>query len=521
VWLVAGVSGQRGQRQSLARDPVLGFLALAMVAICAYQVSGLGTDWARTVVYWLVQAGSDLAAGVLAWAMGRTASTRPVRRFWYGAATAEGCFFASDSLSESFVLTGAGAGGQYHAGQNVFFVAGGVVLLTVMVTYPAHRSTRQERLRLWLDGSTVLIGCGAFAWCLLIGPMLAVADVDHLAESLLGGAIVVLVGFAMVRLVLSGDAPLTRTATAPAVLAVALQAVGDTFEASGFGGGVLTAVRALPALLLVSIPRIQKLQTAQGQPPRQRRRPYSLLPYLAVASTFALLCVQLARTGLDLRMLGGVDIRLLGALAGMALISGLVVVRQLAAFEENAELLARLAHQAAHDPLTGLANRTAFTRALAAALAAPVGVAVVLLDLDGFKAVNDRLGHHAGDLLLAAVADRLRGSVRPGDLPARLGGDEFAVLLPGADEAAARPVVERFLRLLAAPVDIEGQPVRPRASVGAVVGGGPDGARDAEALLRAADAAMYRVKRAGKGSYAMVAAPSEHGAPSERAAAGR
>jgi diguanylate cyclase (GGDEF)-like protein len=189
---------------------------------------------------------------------------------------------------------------------------------------------------------------------------------------------------------------------------------------------------------------------------------------------------------------------LLGALAGMAVISGLVVVRQLSAFGENADLLARLAHLASHDPLTGLANRTAFTDRLVAALA-DRPAAVVLVDLDGFKQVNDTLGHHAGDLMLVAVADRLRRGVREGDTPARLGGDEFAMLLPGADAAAAGAVVERFLAILGEPVDIEGQRLRPRASVGAAVGD-----HDPGALLRAADAAMYRVKHGGKGTYAVV-----------------
>jgi GGDEF domain-containing protein len=188
-------------------------------------------------------------------------------------------------------------------------------------------------------------------------------------------------------------------------------------------GPGLLVMRMLPTLLMVAAPRVHLLQArAQVQP--RRRRPYSLLPYLTVTATFGLLCAEL--------LPHAVNRGVLGALIGMALITALVVVRQLAAFHENADLLERLAYQASHDPLTGLANRTFFTERLAEAVRAGGPVTVVLVDLDGFKQVNDTLGHHAGDLMLVAVADRLRRSVRAGDTVARLGGDEFAMLLPDA-----------------------------------------------------------------------------------------
>jgi diguanylate cyclase (GGDEF)-like protein len=213
--------------------------------------------------------------------------------------------------------------------------------------------------------------------------------------------------------------------------------------------------------------------------------------YAALVAAYGVLWVRLADEA---------GPALVGVLAGMAAISALVLVRQLSALAESRELLRRLAYRAAHDSLTGLPNRAAFTARLEAL---PGPVAVVLVDLDGFKQVNDTLGHHAGDLVLAAVADRLRAGVREGDTAARLGGDEFAMLLPDADAEIARAVVERFLALLAEPVDVEGREVRPRASIGAALGTGTD----PEALLRAADAAMYRAKYAGNGSYTLVTAP--------------
>jgi diguanylate cyclase (GGDEF)-like protein len=123
---------------------------------------------------------------------------------------------------------------------------------------------------------------------------------------------------------------------------------------------------------------------------------------------------------------------------------------------------------------------------------------VLFVDVDDFKVVNDSLGHDAGDRLLAAVADRLRSAVRPGDVIARFGGDEFTVLLPGvADGREARAVAERLAAALAEPLLVDGERRYVSASVGLTLGN-PDEVRDATALLRDADAAMYRAKERGK-----------------------
>ncbi|MFG1926327.1 putative bifunctional diguanylate cyclase/phosphodiesterase [Cryptosporangium sp. NPDC048952] len=158
----------------------------------------------------------------------------------------------------------------------------------------------------------------------------------------------------------------------------------------------------------------------------------------------------------------------------------------------------RFAHQAFHDPLTGLANRALFGERLEEALAGRP--ALLLIDLDGFKAVNDTRGHGAGDQLLVAVAGRLRGAVRATDTVARLGGDEFAVLLPGASASAdATGVATVILERIAEPVALgEGTPVSVRASVGIALA---DGSATAETLLRDADLALYEAKESGKNRY--------------------
>jgi len=177
-------------------------------------------------------------------------------------------------------------------------------------------------------------------------------------------------------------------------------------------------------------------------------------------------------------------------------------VNQLA--EQMHAQLAELSVQALRDPLTRLPNRALFMdglrRALSRARRQGTDVAVLYIDLDDFKTVNDTLGHEAGDHLLTAVAGRLQASLRTEDMAARLGGDEFAVLIDEvAGQDGARLVAERLLERLHAPVLIAGREITFRASVGVAAGGTTRRYADPEALLRDADVAMYRAKAEGKG----------------------
>ncbi len=196
-------------------------------------------------------------------------------------------------------------------------------------------------------------------------------------------------------------------------------------------------------------------------------------------------------------------------------------------FRERRRVEVALGRQALRDPLTGLANRALFRDRLEHALvrvarqasAAPPGaddrsgVAVLFLDLDGFKGVNDSFGHHAGDELLRAVAARLLNATRGIDTVARLGGDEFAVLLENARRRTdAEAVAERIVAALEAPIPLahagagaeDAGLATPLARVGASIGIAlAEPAGDADALLRHADAAMYRAKAEGKGRYAV------------------
>jgi diguanylate cyclase (GGDEF)-like protein/PAS domain S-box-containing protein len=169
---------------------------------------------------------------------------------------------------------------------------------------------------------------------------------------------------------------------------------------------------------------------------------------------------------------------------------------------DRKELEAQLVHQAFHDGLTGLANRTRFSERVEHALARSGAgeLAVLFIDLDDFKHVNDSLGHAAGDQLLVAAARRLQGCLRPADTAARLGGDEFAVLLERVTDAdAAAAVAARVLDTLHQPFGLNGRTIPIKASVG--VAAGRPGVDEAEELLRNADVAMYAAKAGGKDRY--------------------
>jgi diguanylate cyclase (GGDEF)-like protein/PAS domain S-box-containing protein len=186
--------------------------------------------------------------------------------------------------------------------------------------------------------------------------------------------------------------------------------------------------------------------------------------------------------------------------------------------ERNA-LEAQLAHQAFHDSLTGLANRALFRDRLSHALARAKrhlrSVAILFLDLDDFKAVNDSLGHEAGDALLVGVAERLADCVRASDTVARLGGDEFAILIEDGTGEEVDEVANRVLEVLRAPLTVAEHEVFVRGSVG-IAAADPDSA-SAEDLLRDADAAMYQAKRTG-GARAERFEPGLHVAALERLA---
>jgi diguanylate cyclase (GGDEF)-like protein len=210
---------------------------------------------------------------------------------------------------------------------------------------------------------------------------------------------------------------------------------------------------------------------------------------------------------LDARTFDERDLRLFRTLATRttAILENSRMERSIARLTELQE---QLTHQAYHDSLTDLANRSLFGQQIEQALRrsaeGSASVAVIFLDIDDFKGVNDTLGHAAGDALLVEVAARIRGCLRRPDTAARLGGDEFALLIEDVDSAVeAEHVARRVLQVLSEPFTVSGTSVTVRASLGIAVADNSDA--NATSLMRHADVAMYVAKGAGRNRYVLFA----------------
>lgn len=174
-----------------------------------------------------------------------------------------------------------------------------------------------------------------------------------------------------------------------------------------------------------------------------------------------------------------------------------LVFRDVTVQKEHEEAMARMAYR---DTLTGLPNRVSLADRLSLELAHArrnrESLAVCYVDLDGFKQVNDRFGHHVGDEYLKAIAERLRGALRAGDTIARLGGDEFVILLPGlADQRDAQHVSRKVLEALSTPIVVDGRSLEAGASIGVALY--PQDGDEPDTLMRRADKSMYRAKSGG------------------------
>jgi diguanylate cyclase (GGDEF)-like protein len=188
---------------------------------------------------------------------------------------------------------------------------------------------------------------------------------------------------------------------------------------------------------------------------------------------------------------------LLLTVGGLA-VTPLVMTRIGRLYAERARAECVLLYQATHDALTGLANRREFIAQLSTELSQSAGCVVLFCDLDGFKGVNDRLGHAAGDRLLIEVARRLRGCARENDLVSRFGGDEFVVLYRQGTAADVGPLCERVRAVLSPPVTLGYESASISASVGGSASSGTAEVDTAYALIQRADQAMYASKQTGR-----------------------
>ena len=293
----------------------------------------------------------------------------------------------------------------------------------------------------------------------------------------------------------------TIPASAPRDVSRATQGLGES-DAALAGDG--PEARALGARVLTD-----RASIVDAAPEHPHSTSMLVSPIFGADTVLGYIALRADRAGAYTRG----DVEVIEALAALAA----TAIRNVALVDALRDSREAFAHQARHDPLTGLANRVRLHERLAYALAGatPDRVSVLVLDLDGFKRVNDSLGHAAGDALLVQVAARLLASTRGSDTVARLGGDEFAVLLEhtrGPDDATL--VAERILQAMRVPFVLDGAEAVVGTSVGiacaatdgAVTPGVDAGVANVsarvDALLRDADLAMYRAKGAGKGRYA-------------------
>ncbi|MEY2478169.1 MAG: diguanylate cyclase [Actinomycetota bacterium] len=382
-----------------------------------------------------------------------------------------------------------------------------------MLLWPGAFHDVSHRLRAALDGGVIAASLLFVSWALVLGPLWSAPE-DRLLATVI--ALAYPVGdVAILTIVLLVIASADRRMWGPLLLVgagLSAIAVSDSafayFTDKGVYGADLTGVGWFAGWLLVALAALHPAATAStadrmvSDDASESLRAV-LLPYVPLVLAAGLLLGRVSAGA-------GIGPFLAWDLGVVAL---LVLIRQLIVVLDNRSLAGRLGraigelrgredqleYQAFHDALTGMANRALFWDRLGHAVARAERdhrpVAVIYLDLDGFKAINDRYGHLVGDMILAGVAERLETCVRPADTLARLGGDEFGVVVEADDGRPPEELGHRLLAALTDPFRVGTEQVAVAASVGMAIGiwSGADQA------VAAADAAMYRAKSAGKG----------------------
>jgi diguanylate cyclase (GGDEF)-like protein len=488
-----------------------------LVAVIFLDSSGVLEPDAEVVVDNLAQLTAGIAAAVLCLVLARR-SEGP-ERTWR---VLMGIGMAGWSVGQAFWSygqifddTALPSPGPADLGYLTMPVCALPALLALAVGRPVPTEGAGRR-RAWavfvLDGLIVVASLFVVTWATALGAVVHGEQLDRLAflvalaYPITDLALVVIVVLLAVtrwvppplrrQLWLLGSG-LVGISASDSIFAYVVSTDGETMPPvtnAGFIAGPLLI--AIAAMVPAAVPGSA---TSAAQADRRVERAHLFLPYALV--------VLMTLTVLVQYILGGeidrVERWAVGAVVGM------VLLRQLVTLVENQALLERLqstqaelAYRAQHDPLTGLANRTLFHDRLTGAMTRHRDqgrpYSLLLVDLDDFKAVNDRYGHTTGDRLLRAVGDRLRGCVRTADTVARLGGDEFAVVLEGRVDSPGA-VSRRILAALDEPFGIDGRRLQVGASIGLVEPNGDELDLTADALMRRADGALYVGKARGKG----------------------
>ncbi|ORW58530.1 diguanylate phosphodiesterase [Mycobacterium parmense] len=453
------IFGLRGAYATLPVDEAVSVLCLIFAAVCAGYAARRGD--LRRRIGWL-----SLTTALLGWAVGEVIwavyDVRPQLEHAVHPATAE---------------------------VTLLVYPVGVMMSLTLLSHVSRHSPR----RLVLDGLILATSLFVISWVFVIEKQLGENTGSRLPTlaQVFADVVIMTTGLLMLSRVRPGDLPSRGLLAAGATL-IAVADITVVFE-TGLGSyhaGALADLGRVAGLGLMAVAAIASVTEKPMVAPRDvmRFRIRMWLPYLPLLVAAVLGWVHnVART----------QHSVMAALLGILVAA--VLLRQFVVLVENQALLAEVAREAFRDSLTGLPNRAQFLHRLEQGVArrgddaAPI--AVLCLDLDNFKSVNDALGHPAGDELLIRVAERLSASLKGSGIVARLGGDEFAVLVEGSVEEA-QAVAQRILDAFNAAVVIDGVPVEARPSIG-LTAAGPASDCTVDQLLRHADLAMYAAKREG------------------------
>jgi diguanylate cyclase len=471
-WLVVGVYGVaavlvvtssgwgwEGRYTARPVDEIVLVLCLAFAAACAGYAARFAAG--RRRFGWLA-----LVIALLGWAVGEV--------IWEVYEVRPAIEHATHPAAAEVVLT--------------LYPVGAMASLAVL----SHLSRHSPR-RLVLDGLIVATSLFVISWVFVLDQQLR-ADTGSgpaTLEEILADIVLLTTAIVMLSRIRSNDLP-SRTLLACGIAIIAIADIAMVFQ-TGVGGyhvGLLADLGRVAGFGLIAMAGLSSVhETATAQSRTEIMSPALLwLPYLPL--------MLAAAVGL------GQAVSLMGhgpMLAALGILVAAVLARQFIVLVENQGLLSEVAREAFRDSLTGLANRTHFLHRLEQAVAGQRleggPIAVLCLDLDNFKSVNDALGHPAGDELLVRVAGRLAAALGDTGTVARLGGDEFAVLVE-ASVAESQAAANRALEAFGTPIVIDGVPIDVRPSIGYTVATAASNCT-VDQLLQRADLAMYAAKREG------------------------
>jgi diguanylate cyclase (GGDEF)-like protein len=495
---------------------VLVRIALVWVAVwAAVTFSGLLSDRASLVSSNLLQALVPAAAATGCWWAVKRSPTRVDGRAWTFLGASAAAWSAGQLVWTAYDVVGVGS--PFPSVADIGYIAA-IPLALIGVWSITPKVAASTRLVAVVDGLIIAGSLVAISWPLVLAPGWDTGEGGRLLVALSlvypAGSLVIVSSILMVlvRSQRGGTMPIVALAGAMSLLGLAdsyfvwqasqgIEADLSLADGAWVGGHLL--------LLVASLRYPRGVEGVRLTPGMERSFRRSAVP-LTLACIAMVVRVVLASTG----HVGDAFLDVV-----IVVVAALILVRHLMEMWENrsltqalevkvGELTAReaeLSHQALHDPLTGLANRRLFgdrvDHALERSRRTGERTAVLFIDLDDFKTVNDSLGHPAGDQLLVGVATRISACVRPGDTVARLGGDEFGIVMEGLaspDEAAV--VAARVLDALEIAFPLDGRQVFTKASIGVAHADSAPGARG-EQVLADADAALYEAKANGKATF--------------------